>query len=421
MYTGHIYTFTSAAINYLPKARQLCRSIKQHHPEFKVCLALADEVPESFDLNNEPFDAIIPIADLDIPDLRSWIFRHSLVELCTAIKPFVLRRLLRNQEVGGVLYFDPDMVLFSRLDDLCNELEANSILLTPHITKPEKTIEAIIDNEICALRHGLYNLGFIGVKNSAIGHTFAEWWCERCGHFNFAETENGLFVDQKWIDFVPIFFAGVKILHSPRFNVATWNLTTRKLEGNFKDNFLVDGEPLGFYHFTGFDSGAHESMAGKYQGGNKAVRSLIQWYKRNSVNQNGSDHIPWAYDRFENEVSITQAHRVIYRRRVDLQKAFRDPFKVVENGHCYYNWFQNQASKEYPEMFSTLPPNNNHPLMMQQLMQQLDHHNKIDCQYLWYQIVKAFRTYRWNVIPLSYRAMVIFWNEGIQGLYRRLK
>ena len=33
--------FTSAAINYLPKVRKLCASIRQHHPEWEIVLALA--------------------------------------------------------------------------------------------------------------------------------------------------------------------------------------------------------------------------------------------------------------------------------------------------------------------------------------------------------------------------------------------
>jgi hypothetical protein len=39
---------------------------------------------------------------------------------------------------------------------------------------------------------------------------------------------NGLFTDQKWLNFAPVFFDGVSIIRSSRHNVATWNLTTRR-------------------------------------------------------------------------------------------------------------------------------------------------------------------------------------------------
>src|SRR6185437_3446700 len=152
-----------------------------------------------------------------------------------------------------VLYFDPDMVMFSRVDDILSMLEHGNLALTQHQNKPEQTLEAILDNEVASLKHGVFNLGFIGVRNGDEGRRFAAWWGERTYHLCRADVSNGLFTDQKWLDFAPIFFEGVAIIKSSRHNVATWNLTTRRLTGSFDAGFTVDGEPLGFYHFTGFD------------------------------------------------------------------------------------------------------------------------------------------------------------------------
>ena len=68
-----------------------------------------------------------------------------------------------------MLYFDPDMVLFSRVDDILATLETSNLALTPHQTKPEQTLDAIFDNEVASLKHGIFNLGFIGVRNTAEG------------------------------------------------------------------------------------------------------------------------------------------------------------------------------------------------------------------------------------------------------------
>src|SRR5262249_199422 len=153
-----IYAFTSAAVNYLPKVRLLCRSIKLHHPEFRVVLALADSLPDWLDVSGEPFDEVIGIGDLRIDNLSGWLFQHSIVELCTAVKPFTLGKLLERGDCDAVLYFDPDMTLSSRLDDLLSEVSRSNISLTPHLTVPESTLESVIDNEICSLKHGIYNL-----------------------------------------------------------------------------------------------------------------------------------------------------------------------------------------------------------------------------------------------------------------------
>lgn len=343
--------FTSAAQNYLPKVRKLFDSLRKHHPEFELVLALADEPHESVDFAAEPLDRVIALRDLAIDDRLRWSFFHTIVELSTAIKPYVLRRLLDEPGVDRVLYFDPDMVVFSRLDDLLDDLDAANLVLTPHVTVPETELDAVRDNEIAALKHGVYNLGFLGVRPTAEGKRFARWWSDRIHHFCVADIPAGLFTDQRWIDLAPAFFDGVGILKSPRFNVATWNLTQRHLEGNLGDGLTVNGVPLGFYHFTGFDSGAHRVMMGKNASGNSSVAALVQWYADSAQFDDDEpvSRIPWAYGRYTNGVSIPSGHRRLYRARPDLQAAFPDPFDATNGG--LYGWMTTQGPMEHPEYF----------------------------------------------------------------------
>lgn len=349
---GKTIAFTSAAVNYLPKVRKLCASIRKHHPEFEIVLALADERNPGIDFSAEPIDRVVALDDLDIPDRRRWTYFHTIVELATAIKPFVLAQQLRREDVDRVLYFDPDMVLFSRLDDLLASLDAHEIVLTPHLTKPETSLEAVRDNEISALKHGIYNLGFIGVRSTDEGLRFADWWAERIYHFCVADIPGGLFTDQRWIDLVPAFFEGVGILKSPRFNVATWNLTTRLVSGDADTGFRVDGEPLGFYHFTGFDSGAHRIMAQKNAGANASVFALVDWYSDEARfdDEEPAAKIAWKYGTYSDGAAIDLAHRRLYRARPDLQAAFADPFDVSSGG--VREWMRTQGVIEHPEYFA---------------------------------------------------------------------
>src|ERR1700730_18683488 len=121
-----VHVFTSAAFNYIPKARLLFQSIRKYHPEWTLTLTLGDELSPDFDLGAEPFDTIMTIDKMGIPSWRGWAFCHTIVELCTAIKPFALKQFLRRSDCEKVLYFDPDIVLFSRVDDILAALdEAN--------------------------------------------------------------------------------------------------------------------------------------------------------------------------------------------------------------------------------------------------------------------------------------------------------
>jgi len=347
-----LHIFTSAACNYIPKVRMLFRSLRQHHPEAVLHLALADEKTPLLNLDAEPFDEVHTVAELNIPEWNPWAFCHSIVELATAIKPFCLKQLLEREDCETVLYLDPDMVVFSRLDDIIDALRQSSILLTPHQIEPETTLAAIMDNEICSLKHGIYNLGFIGVANAPEGHRFAAWWANRIYHFCRSEIQNGLFTDQRWIDLVPAFFDEVAISKSPRHNVATWNLTTRKLSRSSSDAYLIDGEPLGFYHFTGFDSGAHRIMAHRNADGNKAVQTLVSWYDTQTQNlaQDPLSQVPWAYGQYSDGTAIEPHHRFIYRERPDLQRAYPTPFDTLD-GKGFSTWIARQGPKEYPELF----------------------------------------------------------------------
>ena len=288
-----------------------------------------------------------------MPKSQDWLFWHTIVELATAIKPFILRDLLAREDVEAVFYFDPDIVLFSRLDDLLAELRDSDIVLTPHQVAPEPSPAGIVDNEIGSLKYGIYNLGFLGVRNTPNARRFADWWAARLTHWCREALDEGLWTDQKWIDHVPVFFDNVRILREPRFNVAPWNLATRQVTGSSLDTLRVEGKELGFYHFTGFDSGAHQVQAQRFAPGNPSVRLLIDWYTKASRTVAGDRLalMPWSFGSYSNGVPIARRDRAIYRQREDLQRAYPDPFDssglVTSSGRApsFFTWLRWYASE----------------------------------------------------------------------------
>lgn len=347
-----IHVYTSAACNYIPKVRVLIESVRKWHPEWVIHLALSDDPPPGIDLSGEPFDEVHTAASLEIPDFVGWAFCHNIVELSTAIKPFLLKKLLDRDDCAGVIYLDPDTVVFSRLEEVVAALEECNVALTPHQITPETSLSAVMDNEISSLKHGIYNLGFVAVSPTDTGKAFAAWWADRIYYFCRAEIPNGLFTDQRWIDLVPAFFDGVCILRSSRLNVAPWNLTTRELTGLAPNQVLVDQKPLGFYHFTGFDSGAHHTMSQKNATGNATVEKLVAWYLHTTehLGKDPLSQVKWAYGSFSDGSSIPSAARFVYRERLDLQKTFPDPFLVGQR--CFKKWWETQGAVEYPMLFN---------------------------------------------------------------------
>ncbi|HEY2846031.1 MAG TPA: hypothetical protein VGJ09_20380 [Bryobacteraceae bacterium] len=344
----HIYT--SIIANYIPKARVLAHSVKKRHPEAIFHLFISDALPTGLDLASEPFDRIWTIEDLGLENAEQWVFEHTIVEASTGIKGFALLKLLELPGCTEVLYFDPDIVVLRRLDGLLKHFHASSILLTPHLTAPEKTLGAILDNEFSVLKHGIYNLGFVGVKNSSEGQQFARWWASRLQYFCFDDIPAGLFTDQRWVDLAPAFFPGCAILHYPGYNVCTWNLTHRTVEGSLEAGLTANGQPVVFYHFSGIDSGAQEAMLGRYGSQMPALRELREWYltECERMGQTAMSRIPWIYGKFDNGAAITNAHRTRYRERADLRESYPQPFAATEPSESFYHWFEANDESRKP-------------------------------------------------------------------------
>lgn len=336
-----VHVFTSITANYLPKARVLAASVKSVAPDAQFHLMLCDDTPEGFDLAGEPFDAVIGPEQLGIDNLPGWIFSHSVVELCTGVKGAAVEFLFEQRGADKVFYFDPDMVVFDRFDELVAALDQHSMILTPHQTTPETTVEAIMDNEMASLTYGVFNLGFLGVHNDGEGRRFSRWWRDRLLRFCHDDRPRGLFTDQKWVNLAPCFFENIGVLRSPAFNVATWNISQRKATGSRESGVLINGEPLGFYHFSGFDSGAQEVMLNKYGADSPVLFELREWYLQacEAAGQSTLGRLPSRYAHYADGTPIRLEERLLYRQREDLRQAFPDPFQTANQGG-YQAWYR---------------------------------------------------------------------------------
>jgi hypothetical protein len=345
-----IHAFTSSAPNYFGKARVLFQTLRRHAPQLALHWMLIDRRRDDLQcLASREVDHVSFIDDFPRLFPPAWVFGHDLVELATAVKPEIALALLGREDCEMVVYFDPDIALFSPLDDLVASSTSASVLLTPHLLRPEKDAKAILDHEVCTLRNGIYNLGFVAVRNCEEGRAFLAWWRERCRLLCTTETASGTFTDQKWVDLAPLFFPGLRIVRDPRFNVAPWNLNQRRLEGTFDEGFTVEGRPLGFYHFTGFDSGAHQQVVDWYGRGNAAAHMLVQWYGQRSRFLTPDVDLAWRLGCYADGREILPEHRRIYRQRADLREAFPDPFAEATPG-TFAGWLQADGAYGSPRL-----------------------------------------------------------------------
>ena len=342
--------YTSFSYSYLARAKILAQTLRQAHPNWAIHAVVVDKPPEDFDVQTalKYFDKIVDAATLEIPRFKSWIFKHNVIEACTAVKGQMLVELL---EAGfeKVIYLDPDIAVFNPLEIVEHGLDKASIILTPHQCEPNGTLAEIKDNELTSLQYGIYNLGFIAVRNDGVGRNFAQWWAQQLYRACYSAVEIGLFTDQKYCDLVPALFDRVHIERDPGYNVASWNLSRRTL--HFADNnIVVNGSPLRFYHFTKI-GGVGDIMTERYADDNTEAFEVWKWYKSQISNEDLTV-IPrnyWYYGRFSNGETIDDATRIFYRSRADLMSNFDDPFDV--EGDSLYYWMY----REKPQYMRSKP------------------------------------------------------------------
>ena len=318
--------FSICSNNYFAYARVLFTSLKRYHPESVLFLFLADIPRAEVSLNIADVE-VIPAANLEIDNFLDFAFRYDIMEFNTAIKPFAMDWLIAERGFTEVVYLDPDIELFAPMKPVFAAFEAGAdFAITPHVTAPAEFQE--FPDDIGIMKAGIYNLGFIALNNSREAKDFLQWWRRRLRYQCVDRQDEGIFVDQKFVDLLPAFASNVAILRDRTLNVAYWNLDQRKLT-QINDGWLVDGEPLVFFHFSGIISGQPQRLSKhteRFQNDlDPALQNLVNHYLAGLARfKDRSVHTSYGYGKFSNQIAIADIMRRCYRDTVAIEHS--DPF-----------------------------------------------------------------------------------------------
>jgi hypothetical protein len=385
-----ISVVTIASANYLPYVKTLMSSIRETNPSYRRYLVLVDK---QFDERIDCGDLfeIIEAESLGIDSFGDMTIRYDVMELNTAVKPFAIEWLLDNTDASTVIYLDPDICVYRRLDELEAALADASVVVTPHLTQPLEDGKSPNDHSM--LQAGVFNLGFIAVNNVREARDFVGWWGRRLKEACHADFNNNLFTDQRWVDLAPCFLADLKVLRDPAYNVAYWNLVQRPVTTK-REKLYFGGKELAFFHFSGlqFD---RPTVVSKHQDrltwkNIRPLHPLFKHYRERLQSAGwGTDRSkPYHYDRAgdlqivpiirrlfrdlypeslqnvavdsafifamcnqparlqaDSTGRVTRLMHKVYRERPDLQMAFA--LNSPERIDAFAGWFATSAEREY--------------------------------------------------------------------------
>ena len=241
--------FSLCSINYLAQAKTLYESLKVSNPDWHFIYGIVDKNVNNIDLSFLEGEALF-VEDIEIDGFNEMVKAYTIVELVTAVKPYYFTHLFKTRnEADKIIYFDPDIIVFTALTDLETKLDVYDIILTPHFTKPIAQEDRHNPTEIHVFNTGVYNLGFLAVRRSENTLTMLKWWEDKLRRDCIIDLTRGYFVDQLWMGLAPAYFDKVLIDKYAGYNMAHWNLHERKLIRS-TTGYMANDVPLVFFHFS---------------------------------------------------------------------------------------------------------------------------------------------------------------------------
>ncbi len=325
---------TICSINYLAQAKTLGDSLMKHNPDYTFIIGLVDRLVQSpVDTSLLPNYPLLELHTIGIADLEEMCARYDITELNTAVKPYFLDYIYQQYpEAQVVHYFDPDIVIYQPLTEVEQGLANHSLFLTPH-TLQAYPDDACSPNERGLLNTGLYNLGFIGTKRSETTHHFLQWWKDRLFDQCYIDLANGMFVDQLWVNFAPIFYQDVFVSRHLGLNMAYWNLHERQISNDNEPYLVNNNYPLIFFHFSGY-SPEKPTEISKYQNRygfeeKGDVASLFDYYAQALMANGHKELKPMPCYYIKPLVNVPVKRYVRVRKYASMP--FRWIIKLIEN------------------------------------------------------------------------------------------
>jgi len=336
---------TIIAKNYVPFARVLARSFRVHHPGGAFFTLVVDDFEGFIDPRAEPFELITP-DDLGIADFDRMAALYSVLELSTAVKPWLLEHLLHERGCENILYLDPDIQVFGSLQAIDDLISEHGLVVTPHLTSPMPR-DGLKPSETDILIAGAYNLGFLGLRRGSRTDFLLEWWSERLRRDCVVAPELGYFVDQRWMDFAPGLVDDFHVLRAPEYNVAYWNLSGREVRRR-DGGWSVNGRALRFFHFSGFDPEAPTTLS-KHQtriklASNRPLAELCAQYGELLLDNGYLESKDWPYSYAELPLGIPLdgVIRDLYRES-ELAGTLRGDVFSPEGAREFISWLNQPA------------------------------------------------------------------------------
>ncbi|HMG04553.1 MAG TPA: glycosyltransferase, partial [Chthoniobacterales bacterium] len=292
----------------VPNATVLARSFKRFYPKSHFFALLLDQTPPGSDSR----DGIEWLSLSDLPleeEDRRWLpLLCTADELPRALKPSLLQKILRGRR-GVIAYFEPEIKIFAGLNEMVEKAREHPFVLFPMASRDRK--------DRTPRDPGMMLLG-------ANSQPFLSSWQRTVQAASYENPEALRATEQLVLE------AAAALFPTPSTNAPAFGASYQNLPGHTfawsGHRYEIDGEPLRFFHFKGFDP-RRPHLLSEQQGNEPLIRlsrepalaKLCDEYREELLSagfQDISPADPGSTDSPSNGLRIDRHIRRIYREEL---------------------------------------------------------------------------------------------------------
>lgn len=261
--------------NYLLKGLVMLRTLYAHCPDVHCFVLCMDD--ETHDLVGKlapgPLTRI-RLAEIEDEALLAVKPGRTRGEYCWTLTPALPWYILQRwSEVDHIVYVDADLMFYSAVQPIFDEMGTASISIIEHrYTERLKHLDV----------QGRFNVQWVGFRRDDQGIACLARWRAQCIEWCFGRIEPDRMADQKYLDRWPTDYSSVCIIQHPGAGLAPWNFPRYRIKTE-GDRVSVDEVPLIFYHFHQMQilrGGGFSRLAAIFQQDGPAPESVYEPYER---------------------------------------------------------------------------------------------------------------------------------------------
>ena len=230
--------------NYIIKGLTMIKSLSEFCQDFEIfVLCIDNQTKFLLEQLNISHLICIPLYEVEDKALLKAKQNRTKAEYCwTLASSFTWYVMDKFKDINLITYLDADLLFFSCVEPIFNEIGDSSIAIIEHRFSSEfKNLEV----------NGRFCVEWNSFRRDEEGLLCLKTWKEQCLEWCYYKLEDGKMGDQKFLDEWPNKYKSCHIIDELGAGIAPWNYSQYDIKKE-DSQITINGKRLIFYHFHQF-------------------------------------------------------------------------------------------------------------------------------------------------------------------------